>query len=64
MFLTCVLKLYAQLQLFSHREDGATAIEYVILVAVIALVVLAAGQQLGPQITTFFGKVSTAITSS
>lgn len=50
MFLTFMMKLYLQLQLLFHRKEGATAIEYVILVAVIALVVLAAGKLLGPQI--------------
>ena len=47
MFLTFMMKLYLQLQLLFHRKEGATAIEYVILVAVIALVVLAAGKLLG-----------------
>ena len=48
--------------LFWRRRDGATAIEYVILIVVIALVVLAAGKLLGPQIATFFGKVGDALT--
>ncbi len=64
MFLTFMMKLYLQLQLLFHRKEGATAIEYVILVAVIALVVLAAGEILGPQIKTMFGKIGTAISSS
>ncbi|MBJ2239323.1 MULTISPECIES: Flp family type IVb pilin [Pseudomonas] len=62
MFLTFMMKLYVQLQLFFHRKEGATAIEYVILVAVIALVVLAAGQLLGPQIADMFERIGDALT--
>ncbi|MBJ2269956.1 Flp family type IVb pilin [Pseudomonas sp. MF6772] len=61
MFLTFMMKLYVQLQLFFHRKEGATAIEYVILVAVIALVVLAAGQLLGPQIADMFERIGDAL---
>ncbi|CAM2806514.1 MULTISPECIES: Flp family type IVb pilin [Pseudomonas] len=62
MLFALLLKLHVRFMLFLHRKDGATAIEYVILIAVIALVVLAAGKLLGPQITTFFGKVGDALT--
>jgi pilus assembly protein Flp/PilA len=62
MFLTFMMKLYVQLQLFFHRKEGATANEYVILVAVIALVVLAAGQLLGPQIADMFERIGDALT--
>lgn len=62
MFLAFMMKLYLQLQLLFHRKEGATAIEYVILVAVIALVVLAAGKLLGPQIAAMFAKVGAALT--
>ena len=61
MFLTFMMKLYVQLQLFFHRKEGATAIEYVILVAVIALVVLAAGKLLGPQIEDMFERIGDAL---
>lgn len=61
MFLTFMMKLYVQLQLFFHRKEGATAIECVILVAVIALVVLAAGQLLGPQIADMFERIGDAL---
>ncbi|MBX7274898.1 Flp family type IVb pilin [Pseudomonas sp. ERGC3:05] len=62
MILDLLIKLHVQLQLLFHRKDGATAIEYLILVAIVALVVLAAGGTLGTKITTFFGKITTAIT--
>ncbi|MBD8100034.1 Flp family type IVb pilin [Pseudomonas fluorescens] len=62
MVLALLMKLYVQLQLLFHRKDGATAIEYLILVAIVALVILAAGTTLGPQITAFFTRIGTAIT--
>ncbi|QJI32574.1 Flp family type IVb pilin [Pseudomonas sp. ADAK18] len=61
MFLTFLMKLYIQLQLLFHRKDGATAIEYAILVAVIALVVLVAARTLGTDISNLLERVSTAI---
>ncbi|AVE06952.1 Flp family type IVb pilin [Pseudomonas sp. R11F] len=62
MILELLVKLHIQLQLLFQRKDGATAIEYLILVAIVALVILAAGTTLGPKITTFFGKINTALT--
>ncbi|OAE10834.1 pilus assembly protein [Pseudomonas simiae] len=62
MVFNLLMRLYVQFQVFFQRKDGATAIEYLILVAIVALVVLAAGTLLGPQITTFIGKIQTAIT--
>ncbi|MGH8448974.1 Flp family type IVb pilin [Pseudomonas sp.] len=62
MILDLLIKLQIQLQLLFQRKDGATAIEYLILVAIVALVILAAGTTLGPKITTFFGKINTALT--
>lgn len=61
MLLALLLKLHVQLQLLFHRKDGATAIEYLILVAIVALVVLAAGTTLGPQITAFFLRIQNAL---
>ncbi|QLG91159.1 Flp family type IVb pilin [Pseudomonas yamanorum] len=62
MFLTFLIKLYVQLQLFFHRKEGATAIEYVILVAIVALVIVTAGKTLGPKISTVFTNISNALT--
>ncbi|MCJ7955035.1 MULTISPECIES: Flp family type IVb pilin [unclassified Pseudomonas] len=64
MVLDLLMKLHVQLQLLLRNKEGATAIEYLILVAIVALVVLAAGTTLGPQITTFFGKIQSAITTT
>ena len=63
MILELLIKLHVQLQLLFHRKDGATAIEYLILVAIVALVILAAGTTLGPQITAFFARIQAAITA-
>ncbi|KRP59390.1 Flp family type IVb pilin [Pseudomonas orientalis] len=61
MVLALLMKLYVQFQLLFHRKDGATAIEYLILVAIVALVILAAGTTLEPQIAAFFTRIGTAI---
>ncbi|ARB30905.1 Flp family type IVb pilin [Pseudomonas tolaasii] len=62
MILDLLMKLHVQLQLLFRRKDGATAIEYLILVAIVALVILAAGTTLSPQISALFTKITTAIT--
>ncbi|WP_448653115.1 Flp family type IVb pilin [Pseudomonas fluorescens] len=62
MIVDLLIKFCVQLQLFFRRKDGATAIEYLILVAIVALVILAAGTTLSPQITALFAKITTAIT--
>ena len=62
MILDLLIKLHIQLQLLFHRKDGATAIEYLILVAIVALVILAAGTTLSPQISALFTKITNAIT--
>ncbi|CRM49820.1 Flp pilus assembly protein, pilin Flp [Pseudomonas sp. 31 R 17] len=62
MLLDLLIRLHVQLQLLFQRKEGATAIEYLILVAIVALVILAAGTTLKPQITAFFTKITTAIT--
>ncbi|MEV7638227.1 Flp family type IVb pilin [Pseudarthrobacter enclensis] len=46
---------------FAREEKGATMVEYGIMVAFIALLVLAAVQLLGPQIANLFTRVDNAI---
>ena len=41
-FLELVLKMYVQTQLFFQRKDGASGIEYAIIVAMVALVIMLA----------------------
>ena len=62
MILDLLMRCCVQLQLLFRRKDGATAIEYLILVAIVALVILAAGTTLSPQISALFTKITTAIT--
>jgi pilus assembly protein Flp/PilA len=61
MFLDLILKVYIQTQLFFRRRDGASAIEYVIIVAIVALVIIGFGTGLGDKIKGVFQKVSDAL---
>jgi pilus assembly protein Flp/PilA len=46
---------------FLKNESGATAIEYGLLASLIAVVIVAALQLLGPQLATTFNNVSAAL---
>lgn len=61
MFLDLILKVFIQTQLFFRRRDGASAIEYVIIVAIVALVILGFGTGLGDKIKGVFQKVADAL---
>jgi pilus assembly protein Flp/PilA len=50
-------KLYA----FLRNESGATAIEYGLIAAGIAVAIIVAVQSLGSQLNVTFGKVSAAL---
>jgi len=50
-----------QMMRFVKDEDGATAVEYGLLVALIAAVIVGTVATLGTQINTAFTTVSTAI---
>lgn len=63
MFLDLMLKLYIQTLLFFRRKDGASAIEYVIIVTIVALVILGAGTDLGTKIKGVFTSVSNGLSS-
>lgn len=58
MFLDLMLKIYVQTQLFFKRKDGASGIEYAIIVALVALVIVGAGTGLGTKISTIFTNMS------
>lgn len=62
MFLNLMIKLFTRFQLFFYRKDGASAIEYAILIAIVSLVIVTAGKLLGPQISNVFTKITTALT--
>ena len=63
MFLDQMLKLYVQTQLFFKREDGASGIEYAIIVALVALVIVGAGAGLGDKIKSIFDSIATKMTT-
>ena len=46
---------------FIQDEDGVTAIEYGLIAALIAVVIIAAVQLIGTKLNTTFGSVSTAL---
>lgn len=46
---------------FEDRERGATAVEYGIMVAGIAVLIIAAVFLVGGELNTLFGKVQTAL---
>ncbi|MEO0049049.1 MAG: Flp/Fap pilin component [Actinomycetota bacterium] len=51
----------AQLAAILKDEQGATAIEYALLVGLISVVIIAAVTTLGGQLNTLFGAVVTAL---
>ena len=61
MILDLFLKFYIHALLFLRRRDGASAIEYVIIVAIVALVIIGFGTGLGDKIKGVFQKVSDAL---
>ena len=44
------------------NDSGATAIEYGLIAALVAVVVVAALMLMGPQLTATFGAITTALT--
>ncbi|WP_458372140.1 Flp family type IVb pilin [Pseudomonas lactis] len=61
MILNLFLKFYIHAQLFLRRRDGASAIEYVIIVAIVALGIISFGGGLGDKIKAIFQQVSDAL---
>lgn len=51
-------KLYAKVQGWQGSDEGATALEYAILAALIAVVIIAALLLLGPQLAKVFDKIT------
>ncbi len=54
-------KLFAR---FAKDESGATAIEYGLIAALIAVGIIAAASTLGTNISSTFGKVSTELSNA
>ena len=49
---------------FLKNENGATAIEYGLIAALIAVAIVGVLALVGPQLSTTFGKVNTALTAA
>ncbi|MDU0312664.1 Flp family type IVb pilin [Phycicoccus sp. M110.8] len=54
-------KFVAKLQTRLTREDGATAVEYGLMVALIAIVIIAAVATLGTNLNTLFTNVGSSV---
>ena len=61
MLLNFVRFLFIRVQLFMRRTEGASAIEYALIVAMVALVLLTAGATLGDSVSAILKKVSDAL---
>jgi len=49
---------------FTSEEDGQDVVEYGLLIATIAIVILLATQAFGTEITSWFGRLSGRITTT
>jgi pilus assembly protein Flp/PilA len=58
------MRLYAWLQTRLASEDGATAVEYALMVALIAVVIIAAVTLLGTATSDKFQQVGDAVSST
>ncbi|MCU6479056.1 Flp family type IVb pilin [Arthrobacter sp. A2-55] len=61
LFLTLQSFLTATKRRLNREESGATAVEYGLLVGLIAVAIVAALVLLGPKLATLFTNVTTAI---
>jgi pilus assembly protein Flp/PilA len=57
-----MIKLIAKFQTLVSQDRGATAVEYALLVGLIAVAIIGAVTALGGQLNTLFTQVKTAIT--
>lgn len=57
-------KLYAGIQCFIRDEEGVTAIEYALIAALIAVVIITAVTNTGTEVENVFNKVYNALKSS
>jgi pilus assembly protein Flp/PilA len=61
MFLQIVRYLFIRFQLFMSRTEGASAIEYALIVAMVGLVVVTFVTPLGDSVKATFNKVVNAL---
>lgn len=53
-----MLKLYTRFQVWSASDEGATAVEYGLMVALIAVVIITAVALIGTNLSTMFDNVA------
>ncbi len=58
------MKIVQFIQQFARNEEGATAVEYGMMVALIAAVIVTTVGTLGGQVNTAFGTIVTALTAA
>ncbi len=58
------LKTFVWLQTFVRREEGVTAIEYGLIAALIAVVIIAALTIVGTELNTTFTNIQTALSNA
>ncbi|NWB30764.1 Flp family type IVb pilin [Pseudomonas gingeri] len=64
MFLDFFTRLYVQVQVFFHRKEGASGIEYAIVAAMVAVVIAGFTTSIGTEVKGVFSKLSTALTGT
>lgn len=57
-------KLYSGIQRFIRDEEGVTAIEYALIAALIAVVIIVAVRTTGTEISNTFNKVANELSSA
>ncbi len=60
----CAARGWSMLQSAGHDRSGATAIEYGIIAAGIAVVIIAAVNTVGQEVSTLFDTISSSVTSA
>ena len=56
--------MFAKLTQFAKNEDGATAIEYGLIAALVSVAAIGALTAMGQSLSTMFSTVSTALSSA
>ena len=51
-------QLWGSLQQFSSQEEGVTAIEYALIAALVAVVIIGGATLLGTNLNTLFGNIA------
>ena len=56
-------KLLSEIRAFAIDEEGATAVEYGMMVGLIAVAIIVTVAAIGTQLNVLFGKIKTCITT-